>query len=196
MAKLIFKYATMGSGKSTALLQIDKNYEIQGFKGLLFIPSVDGWSGGYIRSRLGIEKEAMRVDRQTNIFNVVEYLGQELNEQIDYILVDEANFLTKEQVKQLGAVVDEMNINVICFGITTDFRGELFEGTKALFEEADKKEEIDIRTICWCGRKATHHARVIDGEMVLDGDVIIPKGSKVEYYSLCRKHYKKGKFCR
>lgn len=202
MADLKFRYATMGSGKSTEIIQIFKNYKVQDIDGVVLIPEIDTTSNGKIKSRLGIEILAITVSPKDNIFEIVKEKMKK-DDKIKFVIVDESNFLTKEQVDQLGDVVDELNINVLAYGITTDFKGNLFEGSKRLFEIADDKEEIGVRTICWCGKKAICHARIKNGVFEESGDTVEIDKKELEkkiqdvdlkYVSLCRKHYKEKKF--
>lgn len=186
MAKLVFKYATMYSGKSTELLQIDYNYEKQGIKGIILISEKDTRSNGKVVSRLGIEKEAIVFKEDENLYELIE----KNYKNVEYILVDESNFLSKEQVDQLGDVVDFLNINVTCYGIFADFRTKLFEGSKRLFEIADDKNEIAVTSLCFCGRKAVVNARIVNGKIVEKGEIVVTPNDKVEYRSICRMHMK------
>lgn len=189
MASLYFRYGSMGSGKSTDLLKVNHNYQEQEKKTLLYTPSLDNRSGvGIISSRIGLNKPATPVDEDFNIYDSVadEY---EEEDKIYAVLVDEAQFLSKEQVVQLAEVVDYLDIPVMAFGLKNDFSNELFEGTKALLIYADKIEEI--KTICTrhdCERKATMNLRLSDGEPVYKGEQVMIGGDD-DYIPVCRKHY-------
>ena len=188
MAKLHFHYSTMNAGKSTSLLQSNHNYEVRGLKTYLFTPKVDAdLHEGLIHSRLGLEKKANIFDES---FNFSEYFESKGNEDIACILVDEAQFLSDEQVKQLASICDKYNIPVMCYGIRTDFRGELFQGSMSLLAYADTL--IELKTICehpGCARKATMIARFVDGKLVTEGKKVVIGGDKYKVY--CRKHYRK-----
>lgn len=195
-AELIFRYATMGSGKSLEIIQINYNYKRCDNKhGLLMVSSKDTRGAGEIWTRIGISAPATVFNQEENLFELIK--KEHEKKPLSYVICDEANFLTREQVEQLGDVVDFLNIDVLAYGILTDFQSNLFEGSKRLFEIADKKTEISIRTICWCGKKATHHGRIVNGEFAVDGDIICidekeenGKDKEIEYVSLCRLHYK------
>lgn len=199
MAKLRFRYATMKSGKSAEILQINFNYEMQNFKGMLLIPEIDSASNGQIKSRLGISSPAHIIKKDTNIYD---YIVQAIKTQpVDYVIVDECNFLTKEQCDQLGDIVDYLGINVMAYGILTNFKTELFEGSKRLVEIADCVENIYVRSVCHCGRTAVFNARIKNGKWDDDGEEIIidtnkdvssasAKKDTIEYIPLCRKCYK------
>ncbi len=179
MAKLSFRYGSMGSCKTANILMIKYNFEEKGKTAILLKPKCENRDGAHkLKSRIGLESECQFVE---------DFL--ENPEKCDCILVDEAQFLTKDQVDQLSDIVDIKNIPVICFGLKTDFQSNLFEGSKRLIELADEIEEIT--TICWCGKKARFNARVIDGKVVKDGEQIQLGGNEC-YTSLCRKHYKLG----
>lgn len=181
MAKLYFYYSTMNAGKSTALLQAAHNYAERGMRTLLFTARLDERAGGRIASRIGITADADKFDGQTDFW---ERCG---DAQVDCILVDEAQFLTKDQVRQLARVVDEANIPVMCYGLRTDFQGELFPGSAALLAWADTLTEL--KTICGCGRKATMVVRVAaDGRVERAGQQV-EIGGNDRYVSLCRKHF-------
>jgi thymidine kinase len=181
MAKLYFYYSTMNAGKSTALLQAAHNYSERGMTALMFIAKLDDRAGGRIASRIGIEAEADRFDAHTDFW---EKLSQST---ANCVLIDEAQFLSREQVRQLARVVDEANIPVMCYGLRTDFRGELFPGSAALLAWADTLTEI--KTICCCGRKATMVVRVSPDGTVERAGQQIEIGGNERYVSLCRKHF-------
>ena len=147
MAKLFFYYSTMNAGKSTLLLQASYNYAERGMKTMMFTAKLDQRAGGRIASRIGIGSDCYHFDSTTNFYEMCPPA------QPHCILVDEAQFLTKDQVRQLAQVVDEANIPVMCYGLRTDFRGELFPGSASLLAWADILSEL--KTICCCGKKAT-----------------------------------------
>ncbi len=185
MAKLYFYYSTMNAGKSTALLQASHNYEERGMRTLLYTAKLDDRQGGRIHSRIGIDREARHFHPGLNLRT--EIAREHLRSPLACILVDESQFLTPEQVKQLAAVVDELNIPVLCYGLRTDFRGELFPGSAQLLGWADNL--VEIKTICHCGRKAIMVVRVkSDGTAEREG-AQIEIGGNERYVPLCRKHF-------
>ena len=188
MAKLHFYYSTMNAGKSTSLLQSNHNYKVRNLKTCIFAPKVDAeFHQGKIHSRLGVEEKANVFDES---FNFYEYFKDKKTKKISCILVDEAQFLTELQVKELCNVCDNFNIPVMCYGIRTDFRGELFEGSRSLLAYADNM--IELKTICEyenCTRKATMVARFVDGKLVTEGEKVVIGGEHYKVY--CRKHYRK-----
>lgn len=181
MAKLFFYYSTMNAGKSTSLLQASYNYAERGMQTMLFTAKLDNRAGGRIASRIGFGAEALHFDSATNFVELC------TPAKLDCILVDEAQFLTKEQVKQLAQVVDEANIPVMCYGLRTDFQGELFPGSAALLAWADTLSEL--KTICYCGRKATMVVRVSPTGVVERCGQQVEIGGNERYVSLCRKHF-------
>ncbi|MEE2774568.1 MAG: thymidine kinase [Pseudomonadota bacterium] len=187
MAKLYFHYSTMNAGKSTVLLQAAYNYIERGMKPFLLTAKLDDRAGkGRIESRIGIGQPA-------NIFSNTDDLLRMLKkstakDHIDCVLVDEAQFLTKEQVWQLARGVDDLNLPVMCFGLRVDFRGELFPGSAMLLALADEMREV--RTICHCGKKATMVIRKDrNGNTIISGEQIQIGGNET-YVSLCRKHWR------
>ena len=187
MAKLHFFYSTMNAGKSTALLQSNHNYKESDLHTLLFIPKhISDKSNGKIVSRIGLEADAIIVDGEYNFFDEI-LLKQ--SENISCIFVDEAQFLTRKQIHSLGKVADELNIPVMCYGIRTDFQGELFEGSKELLALADNLKEL--KTICSeCDKKATMVVRLdSNGKIILEGEKIVIGGNEI-YKTLCRKHFR------
>ena len=185
MAKLYFRYGAMGAGKSIELLKVAYNYEERNQKVLLFTPMCDNRNGvGNITTRIGISKKACVITENLNLYNYV----YKLTEKPDAILVDEAQFLSRNNVYQLSDIVDYLDIPVICYGLKTDFRCELFEGSKALLEICDSIEEI--KTICECGKKAIINMRLVDGKPTTKGDQIFIGGNEA-YKSVCRKCFKK-----
>ena len=185
MAKLYFYYSTMNAGKSTALLQAGHNYEERGMRTLLFTARLDSRDGGRIHSRIGIEREALHFHAGLDLKQQIS--AEHARAPLACVLVDESQFLTPEQVRQLGAVVDELNIPVLCYGLRTDFRGELFPGSAQLLAWADNL--VEIKTICHCGRKAIMVVRVkADGTAEREG-AQIEIGGNERYVPLCRRHF-------
>ena len=180
MAKLYFRYGAMGSSKTANAVMVQYNYQERGRKVLMLKPKLENRDGATIvRSRCGLEAQC----------RFIEELGEISLDGIECVIVDESHFLTAEQVKQLVDIVDERDIPVICYGLRSDFRGELFEGSRELLRWADTIEEI--KTICWCGRKATFNARVQNGHIVREGEQIMMGGNSA-YVSLCRRHWREG----
>ena len=187
MAKLHFFYSTMNAGKSTALLQSNHNYKESNLKTLLFVPkSIADKSNGKIISRIGLEADAIIVNNEYDFYNEI---SKKQSEKISCIFVDEAQFLTKKQVQGLGKIADELNIPVMTYGIRTDFRGELFEGSQELLALADNLKEL--KTICSeCDKKATMVVRLdSNGKILLEGEKILIGGNEI-YKTLCRKHFR------
>ncbi|XVG94955.1 thymidine kinase [Eubacteriales bacterium KG125] len=190
MAQLYFRYSTMNAGKSIELIKVAYNYEERGKKVLTLVPSADNRYGtGVITSRIGIQRQATMVSNDTNILEV--FMREREKADIDCVLIDECQFLKKHHVQELVEIVDSFNVPVLAYGLKNDFRNEMFEGSYYLLIYADKIEEI--KTICWCGRKATMVARIVDGEIVKKGDQVVIGGNDM-YVSLCRKHYNDGRF--
>lgn len=187
MAKLYFYYSSMNAGKSTTLLQSSYNYQERGMNTLVYTAAIDDRYGvGKVSSRIGISQEANLFRTNTDLF--AEISAHLNNHPLHCILVDEAQFLSKAQVYQLTEVVDKLKIPVLCYGLRTDFQAELFEGSRYLLAWADQLEEL--KTICYCGRKANFVLRLNEnGEVVKDGDQI-QIGGNDSYLSVCRKHYK------
>lgn len=190
MAKLYFYYSAMNAGKTTTLLQSSYNYRERGMNTLLFTADFDDRFGqGKIASRIGLSSDANVYDADFDFF---EFVKDKLPviPNLKCVFVDEAQFLKKEQVRQLCDVVDALNIPVLTYGIRSDFQGELFPGSYYLLALAD--ELIELKTICHCGRKATMNARMSsDGQFVTQGDQIEIAGNE-RYISLCREHFHKG----
>ena len=184
MAQLFFKYGAMNSGKSIDVLKVAHNYEEQGKPVVLLTSGVDTRSGrGTIASRIGLERKVYPVMKDTDVYEYV----KNIDHRIYCVLIDEAQFLSKEHVLQLTRIVDELNIPVMTFGLKNDFRNELFEGSKYLLIYADKIEEM--KTICWfCPHKATMNLRIHNGKPVYEGDQVQIGGNE-SYYPVCRKHY-------
>ncbi|MHA6718307.1 thymidine kinase [Sphingomonas sp. RS6] len=186
MAKLYFYYASMNAGKSTTLLQADFNYRERGMRTLLFTAAAHDRGGhGVIDSRLGITADAVPFDAETDLRVIVNKAQAEAP--VACVLVDEAQFLSAAQVRQLAAVCDEDEVPVLCYGLRTDFRGALFEGSAALLACADSL--IEIKSVCECGRKATMNLRVDEsGRAVRDGEQREIGGNE-RYIALCRRHF-------
>lgn len=186
MAKLFFNYSSMNAGKSTVLLQAAYNYEERGMNRLLLIAAFDERAGkGRIASRIGLSAEADVFTPKDNLFQHVSKAHD--NRKLDAVLVDEAQFLSEAQVWQLASVADRLQVPVMCYGLRTDFQGKLFPGSAALLALADNLKEI--KTICWCGRKATMVARLdAEGRILEEGDQVVIGGNET-YVSLCRNHW-------
>ena len=187
MAKLHFFYSTMNAGKSTALLQSNHNYQESGLETMLFIPNeIAEKSGGKIISRIGLKANAIIVNKEYRFFDSLNATNYD---QISCIFVDEAQFLSKEQVHSLSKIADELNIPVMCYGIRTDFKGNLFEGSSELLAIADNLNEL--KTICSeCDKKATMVVRLDEkGDVILKGEKILIGGNEI-YKTLCRKHFR------
>ncbi|MCG4282823.1 thymidine kinase [Lacticaseibacillus saniviri] len=183
MAQLFFRYGAMNSGKTIEILKVAHNYEEQNKRVLILTSAVDDRSGvGIIASRIGLERPAIPVHAETDIYSLVE------NEHdLACILIDEAQFLEKHHILEAARVVDELKIPVMAFGLKNDFRNELFEGSKYLLLYADKIEEM--KTICWfCAKKAIMNLRVNNGKPVYTGSQIQIGGNE-SYYPVCRNHY-------
>jgi thymidine kinase len=188
MAKLHFFYSTMNAGKSTSLLQSNHNYLESGLDTMIFLPNeTSKLSKGRIVSRIGLKAKAIIANKD---FNFIEYVKDNKTKQLSCILIDEAQFLTKSQVRQLGQVADKLNYPVMCYGIRTDFRGELFEGSSELLAIADNL--IELKTICsHCVRKATMVVRRDkEGKVVTEGTKVVVGGNDI-YTPVCRNHFRK-----
>lgn len=184
MAQFYFKYGTMNSGKSIDILKVAHNYEEEGKPVLLMTSSLDTRKDiGVIASRIGISHEAVAIDATMDIFSYV----NTLSEKPFCILIDEAQFLNKQNIYDFARVVDELNVPVMAYGLKNDFRNELFEGSKYLLLLADKIEEV--KTICWyCSKKATMVLRTHEGKPIYEG-VQVQIGGNETYIPVCRKHY-------
>jgi thymidine kinase len=188
MSSLYFKYAAMNSGKSTQLIQAHYNYIERGLRPVAMTAQLDNRYGeGKITARIGIDLSAHTFAKTTDIFDFIQALRS--RQPVDGLFIDEAQFLSEAQVFQCAKIVDELEIPVLAYGLKTDFLGKLFPGSEALLRLADNIEEI--KTICWCGRKATQTARLSDGEVVRAGAQIAIGGNDM-YTSLCRKHFTSG----
>jgi thymidine kinase len=196
MATLRFSFGTMGSGKSTVALQIHHNLHDRGLKGLL-LTKLDR-DGAQVTSRLGVAAPAVEVTSDLDIYELaLEHFP------LHYLVCDEAQFYSVEQCEQLARVVDELAVDVYAFGLITDFRGLLFDGTKRLLEVADERVPLQVEARCWCGARATHNARLVNGKIVYEGETVVVGdtdtdtdqplfGDVVRYELLCRRHYGRG----
>ena len=187
MAKLHFFYSTMNAGKSTSLLQSNHNYLESNLKTLLFLPKeISDKADSNIVSRIGLKAKAISID---NEFKFYEYVKNIEYKNINCIFVDEAQFLTKEQVRNLSKISDKLDIPVMCYGIRTDFQGELFHGSSELLAIADNLNEL--KTICSeCDKKATMVVRLDEnGDVILEGEKILVGGNEI-YKTVCRKHFR------
>ncbi|MDM8085436.1 thymidine kinase [Cellulomonas cellasea] len=194
MAELAFFSGTMDSGKSTLALQMHHNHAARGRDGLLFT-SHDRSGEARLSSRLGLSVPAQEVTPATDFWaEVVERRTR--GRAVDYLICDEAQFYTAEQVDQLARVVDDLGADVFAFGIATDFRARLFPGSARLFAMADRVEVLQVQALCWCGARATHNARTVGGVMVVEGEQVVVgdvdtahEGDEVGYEVLCRRHH-------
>ncbi|MDX2428348.1 MAG: thymidine kinase [Xanthomonadales bacterium] len=188
MAKLFFNYSSMNAGKTTILLQSAHNYRERGLMPMLFTPKLDDRFGvGWIKSRIGLQARATIFTSEDDLFEIT--LAQLEEQNIHCVLVDEAQFLSRDQVYQLSEIVDRLNIPVLCFGLRTDFQGELFEGSKYLLAWADQLTEI--KTICHTGRKANMVVRVDDEGYAIKEGAQLEIGGNERYVSVSRAEFKK-----
>ncbi len=198
MAELQFFTGTMDSGKSTLALQTNHNHAARGREGRIFTRH-DRAGAATLSSRLGLQHEAIEVGADFDFWGyVVDTLTR--GGRVDYLICDEAQFYSARQVEQLARVVDELQVDVFAFGILTDFRTTMFEGSARLVELSDRMHVLQVEALCWCGKRATHNARTLDGEMVTEGDVIVvgdvedqaaPVEHEVGYEVLCRQHHRR-----
>lgn len=186
----------MGSGKSTLALQIHHNLASRERTGLL-LTKLDR-DGGQVSSRLGVSAPAVEVSADLDLFALARDRMP-----LDFVVCDEAQFYSIDQCDQLARIVDELGVDVYAFGLITDFRGLLFEGTRRMLEVADERVEMQVEARCWCGSRATHNARVVNGVVVYEGETVVvgdtsdaPSeplfGDVVRYELLCRRHYLAG----
>ena len=189
MAKLYFHYSTMNAGKSTLLLQASYNYRERGMQTYLLTAAHDKRAGsGQIASRIGIAATADTFDPHSNMFEMIDRRLKK--SPVACVFLDEAQFLTKDQVWELARAVDDLNVPVMCYGLRVDFRGELFPGSAALLALSDEMREA--RTICFCGKKATMVVRQDDeGRALTEGEQVQIGGNET-YVSLCRKHWREA----
>ncbi|SHH86906.1 thymidine kinase [Streptomyces sp. 3214.6] len=192
MPELVFFSGTMDCGKSTLALQFAHNRSARGLQGLIFTRD-DRAGEGKLSSRLGLVTDAVEAVTGMDLYAyVVDRVSQ--GGKVDYLIVDEAQFLAPEQIDQLARVVDDLNLDVFAFGITTDFRTKLFPGSRRLIELADRLETLQVEAMCWCGARATHNARTVGGEMVVEGEQVVVGDvngltAEVGYEVLCRRHH-------
>ena len=183
MAQLFFRYGAMNSGKTIEILKVAHNYEEQHKHVVILTSGLDNRDEvGYVSSRIGLRRPAIPIFDETDVYEIVAS-----KQNIDFVLVDEAQFLKKHHVIELTRIVDELGIPVMTFGLKNDFRNQLFEGSEYLLLYADKIEEM--KTICWfCAKKATMNLRIHDGKPVYNGEQIMIGGNEA-YFPVCRKHY-------
>jgi len=185
MAKLYFYYSSMNAGKSTTLLQADFNYRERGQSTMVWTAELDTRSAGLVKSRIGLETDAHLYTPDTDLKEEILKLHE--SKPLDCVMLDEAQFLTVAQVWQLAALADEHKIPVLCYGLRTDFQGELFPGSAALLGIADAL--VELKAVCWCGRKASMNLRVDAlGKPVKEGEQT-EIGGNDRYVALCRKHF-------
>lgn len=210
MAELHFFTGTMDSGKSTLALQTNHNHAARGRSGRIFTAH-DRAGSAVLSSRLGLTHDALEV---TGSFDFWDYVVKSLTAgaRIDYMICDEVQFYSTEQVDQLAKVVDELQVDVFAFGILTDFRSYLFPGSARMVEMADRMHVLQVEALCWCGKRATHNARTVDGVMVTEGEVVVvgdvdaqaaaeedeeqatlafAREPEVAYEVLCRQHHRR-----
>jgi thymidine kinase len=189
MSKVYFYYSAMNAGKSTMLLQSSYNYQERGMRTMLFMPALDMRAGyGRIQSRIGVASEAIPLRSHDNLFDRVR--DEHAKQPVACVLIDEAQFLTPEQVREVTDIADKLRIPVLCFGLRTDFQGRLFPGSSELLALADNL--IEIKTICDCGRKATMNLRVgADGKAIRVGEQV-EIGGDDRYVPMCRRHFKEA----
>jgi thymidine kinase len=196
MATLRFSFGTMGSGKSTMALQIHHNLSGRDLFGLL-LTALDR-EGAQVTSRLGVAADAIEVVPTLDLYKLAVEQWP-----LHYLVCDEAQFYTVAQIDQLARVVDDLGIDVFAFGLITDFRSQLFDGTKRLLEVADERVPMQVEARCWCGARATHNARVVNGDVTYEGETVVVGdtgesseqplfGDVVRYELLCRAHYRSG----
>ena len=191
MAELVFFTGTMDCGKSTLALQMDYNHRQRGLHGLIFT-KLDRAGASTLSSRLGLATQAVEVTDDLDFWDIV--AAERINGgRVDYLVCDEAQFYTPRQAEQLARVVDELGVDVFAFGITADFRTELFPGSRRLIELADRVQVPQVEALCWCGARATHNARTVNGVMVVEGEQVVvgdtDAGESVGYEVLCRRHH-------
>ena len=185
MAKLYFYYASMNAGKSSTLLQADFNYRERGMRTMVWTARLDTRGEGMVRSRIGLEADAHLYDPDTDLWKAIRAAHDV--QPLDCVLIDEAQFLTRDQVWQCARLADETGIPVICYGLRTDFQGELFPGSAALLGIADKL--VELKGVCHCGRKATMNLRVDETGQAVSAGEQTEIGGNERYVALCRKHF-------
>jgi thymidine kinase len=197
-AQLKFFHGPMDCGKSTLALQIDHNHARQGRHGLLLV-RYDRSGGAAITTRVGLARAAVEIDDDTDIRRLVREQWS-AGRPLDYLIVDEAGFLTTAHVDQLAELADDSHVDVYCFGLSTDFRTRLLPGAQRLFEIADETIPVHVEVLCWCGRPGRLNARVVDGRVVREGDTVVVADTAdtpdaqadVHYQVLCRTHHRRG----
>jgi thymidine kinase len=185
MAKLYFYYASMNAGKSSHLLQADFNYRERGMATMLWTAALDSRSGGQVKSRIGLESVAHKFASDTDLWAAISAAHKV--QPLDCVMVDEAQFLTSDQVWQLARLADEGGIPVLCYGLRTDFQGELFPGSAVLLGIADAL--VELKAVCHCGRKATMNLRVDESGAAVRQGQQTEIGGNDRYVALCRKHF-------
>ncbi|WP_263120380.1 thymidine kinase [Cellulomonas sp. RIT-PI-Y] len=197
MAELVFFCGTMDCGKSTLALQMHHNHEARGRDGVLWVRQ-DRAGEARLSSRLGLSVPANEVRDDTDFWAAV-VDRRTRGRAVDFLICDEAQFYSPAQVDQLADVVDELKVDVYAFGITTDFRAQLFPGSARMLELADRVESLQVQALCWCGARATHNARTVHGVMVVEGEQVVigdisdaqaPDPDAVSYEVLCRRHHR------
>jgi thymidine kinase len=201
MGVLRFSYGTMSSGKSTLALQIHHNLARQSRRGMLL--SQFDREGARVSSRLGVSVEAVEVHPDADLFALARTFV-ELHGRLDYLVCDEVQFYAVAQVEQLASIADDLDVDVYAFGLITDFRGLLFDGTRRMLEIADERVQLHVEARCWCGERATNNARLVNGAMVREGETVVVGdmsvhpdvplfGDVVTYELLCRRHFRTGR---
>jgi len=202
-AVLRFSYGIMGSGKSTVALQVHHNLTRRGLHGILC--TLYDRDGTKVSSRLGVSRQAIEVTPGLDLLALAKEHLAEAGD-LDFVVCDEVQFYEEAQIDQLAAVVDELGADVFAYGLLTDFRGQLFDGTRRMLELADEHVPLSVEARCWCGHRATHNARLVNGKMTTEGETIVigdtesgtPSaddklfGDVVTYELLCRRHYVAG----
>ena len=200
MGLLRFSYGTMSSGKSTLALQSHHNLAKRSRRGMLL--SLFDREGARVSSRLGVSVQAIEVDPAVDLCRLAQDFVDE-HGRLDYLVCDEVQFYEEEQIDQLARIADDLDVDVYAFGLLTDFRGVLFDGTRRMFEVADERVELHVEARCWCGERATNNARLVNGVLVREGDTIVVGdtaspdekplfGDVVTYELLCRRHFRSG----
>lgn len=196
MAKLYFRYSAMDAGKTLDLLKVAYNYQDRGQHTIVITSSIDRRAGdNRVKSRIGLDKEAISTNVNDNLFEIIKFENEKHN--IACVLIDEVHFFTPEQIEQLSDAVDYLGIPAICYGLRSDYRGKPFPATSVLLAIADTLEEV--KTICHCGRKANFNMLVRNGVVIKDGSPVVVDDDKLKaidtkYVSVCRKHWKDGKW--
>jgi thymidine kinase len=192
-ASLRFFYGPMDCGKSTLALQMDYNHARQGRRGLV-LTRYDRSMAPRVTTRIGLVREAIEVTDELDLVELV-HQHRDRGDRLDYLICDEACFYTVAQVEQLADLVDRHDIDVLAFGLATDFRAELFPATRRFFELADEVARVQVEVLCWCGRVAQLNARVVDGVVAREGAQVVigdTDGTNVRYQVLCRRHHRAG----